>query len=260
MIPYNFHTHTKRCGHAVGEDEDYVIEAIAAGVRVLGFSDHIMQPGVVQNGIRGTFDELPGYLESIRSLKHKYQDRIKIMIGFEAEYAVAFVDFYKELLETKQVDYLILGQHYKYREKTIINYFGNAHEKESLYEYRDLVVAALHSGMFKCVAHPDLYMASYTSFDTHAKKVAIDICKASLETDVPLEINLAGLRYGLRTIGGIQRYTYPFTQFWKVAAKMGCKVIIGVDAHNPNDFKTNEYSIALKLIRELGLNHVSSIL
>ena len=40
-MKYCYHTHTKRCGHAVGEDEEYVIEAIKAGIKDLGFSDHV---------------------------------------------------------------------------------------------------------------------------------------------------------------------------------------------------------------------------
>ena len=37
---YNYHTHTKRCFHAGGEDEEYVEKAIENGVKTLGFSDH----------------------------------------------------------------------------------------------------------------------------------------------------------------------------------------------------------------------------
>ena len=40
MLKQNFHTHTSRCGHAIGLDEDYVKTAIKAGIKVLGFSDH----------------------------------------------------------------------------------------------------------------------------------------------------------------------------------------------------------------------------
>ena len=36
----NYHTHTTRCQHAFGEDREYVEEAIRAGLRILGFSDH----------------------------------------------------------------------------------------------------------------------------------------------------------------------------------------------------------------------------
>ena len=36
----NYHTHTCRCGHAAGYEEDYVISAIENNVSILGFSDH----------------------------------------------------------------------------------------------------------------------------------------------------------------------------------------------------------------------------
>ena len=36
----NYHTHTSRCNHAVGSEEDYVIHAIEQGFDILGFSDH----------------------------------------------------------------------------------------------------------------------------------------------------------------------------------------------------------------------------
>ena len=33
---FNMHTHTKRCGHAYGDDEQYVLAAIDAGFKQLG--------------------------------------------------------------------------------------------------------------------------------------------------------------------------------------------------------------------------------
>lgn len=41
-LDYNIHSHTRRCGHAVGEDYEYIDAAIEAGIKQLGFSDHIM--------------------------------------------------------------------------------------------------------------------------------------------------------------------------------------------------------------------------
>ena len=35
----NFHSHTVRCQHAVGEEREYVEEAIKEGFEVIGFSD-----------------------------------------------------------------------------------------------------------------------------------------------------------------------------------------------------------------------------
>ncbi len=44
MIKANYHTHTARCGHAIGTDEEYVQTAIQAGLKTLGFSDHAAYP------------------------------------------------------------------------------------------------------------------------------------------------------------------------------------------------------------------------
>ena len=43
-MKYTYHTHTARCHHATGEDEEYVRAAIDAGIKVLGFSDHAPMP------------------------------------------------------------------------------------------------------------------------------------------------------------------------------------------------------------------------
>ena len=36
----NYHTHTHRCNHAVGREEDYVKEALKVGLKLLGWADH----------------------------------------------------------------------------------------------------------------------------------------------------------------------------------------------------------------------------
>ena len=37
----NYHTHTVRCNHARGSEREYIETAIARGMQVLGFSDHV---------------------------------------------------------------------------------------------------------------------------------------------------------------------------------------------------------------------------
>lgn len=37
---YNLHSHTYRCHHAKGTDEEYVLSAIKNGYTEMGFSDH----------------------------------------------------------------------------------------------------------------------------------------------------------------------------------------------------------------------------
>lgn len=67
----NFHSHTVRCQHAVGEEREYVEEAIKEGFEVIGFSDH--SPYLFKNGyvsrIRMTMSKLEDYVKTIEALK-----------------------------------------------------------------------------------------------------------------------------------------------------------------------------------------------
>lgn len=47
----NYHTHTWRCGHAFGDEREYVENAIVGGLKILGFSDHTPMPYEVGNKV-----------------------------------------------------------------------------------------------------------------------------------------------------------------------------------------------------------------
>ena len=94
----NYHTHTTRCMHATGSDEDYVLSAIKGGYQELGFSDHTpwkYHTDYVAD-MRMLPEELPGYVESLRSLREKYRDQISIKIGLECEYFPAYIHWLKD--------------------------------------------------------------------------------------------------------------------------------------------------------------------
>ena len=101
-LVYNYHTHTSRCGHAVGLDEEYVLKAIKLGIKRLGFSDHIFFPGILQPRVRMNEGEVENYLSSINHLKEKYKDQIEIKVGFEVEYLPMFMDRYIDLLNQRK--------------------------------------------------------------------------------------------------------------------------------------------------------------
>ena len=107
-INYNYHTHTRRCGHAVGTDEEYVVNAIKAGIKILGFSDHApyKEPNPSE---RMNYNQYGDYVASIEHLREKYKDQIKILLGLEIEY---FPSQIEDLVSYRnKMDYLILGQH-----------------------------------------------------------------------------------------------------------------------------------------------------
>lgn len=247
---YNYHTHTARCGHAKGTDEEYVLRAIACGVTEMGFSDHM--PLAFADGHESRFRvpvaQVEDYFASLRALADKYKDQITIHIGFEMEYYPSRFEEMVALARGYGAEYLICGQHYIGEEWP--DGFYVAHESDSaqqLVEYTDCVVAAIRSGIFTYVAHPDLFRYTGTDHDLYAQQ-ALRICQASLERNVPLEVNLLGIR-GHRS--------YPKAPFWAIAGQVGCPVTFGFDAHRPEDaYDEASLAVAQGMVAEHKLNYI----
>ena len=93
----NYHTHTTRCGHAVGEDREYVETAIRRGLKVLGFSDHVPMafPDGRESRFRVPIRQLEEYVTSVLDLRAEYKGDIDVRLGFEAEY---YPDLFESML------------------------------------------------------------------------------------------------------------------------------------------------------------------
>ena len=114
----NYHTHTWRCNHAVGREEDYVKTAIDQGFRILGFSDHspYFFPGSYYSGIRMYPEQLKDYCDTVLSLRKQYGDRIRIPLGLELEYYPDCLPELLPFLKDHGIEYLLLGQHFLHNE------------------------------------------------------------------------------------------------------------------------------------------------
>ena len=78
--------------------------------------------------------------------------------------------------------------------------------------------------------------------------------KKAKENNVYLEINIGGFRRGIQKLGNEIRYPFPHKEFWKLVKKVGNKVVIGVDAHNPNQFgRYDEIELAINFAKELEI-------
>lgn len=85
------------------------------------------------------------------------------------------------------------------------------------------------------MAHPDVIR--FTGDDVVYEREMRRLCLAAKEKHIPLEINLLGIRDG--------RY-YPRELFWKIAGEVGCEVILGCDAHEPESIAKENDLIAAK--------------
>lgn len=254
----NYHTHTIRCNHASGSDEEYVLAAISGGYKVLGFSDH--SPWNYNNPfagrIRMPLSKFDDYYNSISALKEKYKNQIEIKIGLECEYFPKYMDWLASFKEEKKLDYIIMGNHF-YRTDESGPYYGRACDNDEMLTcYVDDCINGMKTGLYAYLAHPDLFMRARKEFDEFAAKESRRLCEAMKEMGVVLEYNLEGLK----TVQRWGKISYPSPEFWMIAAEVGNKAIIGMDAHEPKSLELDyEYEDAKAMLENLNIEIIDDI-
>lgn len=257
MIKTNYHTHTTRCKHAEGLDEEYVIAAINAGFTEIGFSDHAPWPKlpIEFQAIRMDVSEFPDYFQSIKRLQRQYANKIKINIGLEAEYYPDRMDYMKKLLEETPLDYLVFGNHFHLLEVRG-RYYGNYSDTSHLVEhYKEDSINGLKTGLYKIFAHPDLFVRSINQWTDEIEQMSREIIQCAKDMKVVLEYNLGGIRNFSHL-----EYTYPYHKFWELVAELKADVIIGVDAHSPQDFyDTESIKKAEDYLKSIGIQIIDGL-
>ncbi len=256
-MKYNYHTHTERCFHALGADEEFVRAAIDAGYEEIGFADHSPWPyeGDFVSRIRMHEGELKGYCDSVKALREKYKDKISIKLGLECEYFPKYLPWLKEKIDEHAIDYIICGHHFS-KDEPGSEYNGNLSTKDELETYKNDILEALDEGIFSYIAHPDIFMRGYGEFDEKCEEISRAIIEKAIETNTPLEYNLLGLKHGIND----RKPGYPHPSFWKIAGEYKVPTVIGVDAHTPDAYGEIElYARAKLFLSSCGLEITDKI-
>lgn len=247
----NYHTHTPRCNHAVGTEEEYVRAALTRGLEILGFSDHTpyVFPGTYYSGFRMKMNQMEDYVRSVLEMRQKYGNQIRIHLGLETEYYPAFFPELMERLKDYPVEYMILGQHFVGNE--IGEHYSGAPTAEVsiLERYCDQVIDAMQTGLFTYLAHPDLlnFIGDRRVLAENLRRV----CREARSCGIPLEINMLGLEVGRN---------YPCRTFLEQAAEEGCTMILGCDAHEPKALAdTAAEKKARSMAAEYGLEILETV-
>lgn len=234
---FDYHTHTKRCGHAGNYDEnEYIEEAKKCGIKKLGFSDHIANYPLKYSELRSrmSYSQMDEYIKAIYKLKENNSD-IDIYCGFEAEFDPKIISYLCDLRD--KVDYMILGQHY-------VDNVSSVNNPNYPLEYANMVVKAIESGIFDIVGHPDVYMSKRDSivndedlklFDENSILANKMIINKAIEYNIPLELNLAAVSRDKIINNGT--FAYPNVDFWNMVIEKNARVILARDSHSPEMFE-----------------------
>lgn len=244
----NYHSHVSLCGHAEGNVEDYVKEAIRCEYEEIGISDHAPIPvyfvgekmhvnlWLSQMMTKEIFEN--DYLPQLDYCIEKYKE-INIIKGLEVEYIPCKSYFYNYLLS--KVKYLNLGVHYFFNNNVIVNSYDYLTEEE-IEKYVETIEEALQTNYFSCLVHPDLYLYRVNKFTEFHGKMAKRIIEACIKNDVYLEINANG------------RNKYPREEFWNIVKEYpNAKIIINSDAHRICDFHGENIQRTIEFAKKLNI-------
>lgn len=145
----------------------------------------------------------------------------------------------EELLKDYPLDYMILAQHFLGGDRENCYAGSETDSVDTLRNYVDLCIGGMQTGRYKYLAHPDLihYVGDSAIYEKEMKR----LCEAMKESNIPLEMNILGLLTGRN---------YPNGRFWDIAKAVGNRVIIGMDAHTPEQLLNQNYVEKAKLLCE----------
>ncbi len=243
----DYHVHTKRCKHAVGEIEEYARAAMQAGVTEVGFSDHLPLVPPQSSNYHMDFSELDDYVRDVRRIRHEFP-KLTIRLAVEADYLPGREALSREILARHAWDYVIGSVHYLdgwgFDNEDEIARWSQVKVDEVYRRYYATLRQSAETGLFDVIGHCDLVkkFGHRPSGDLGEDLRSTARCFAA--EGVAVEVNTSGLRKPVHEI-------YPSARLLGILRIAGVPVTLGSDAHAPQEVGKN-FPEALALMREAG--------
>jgi histidinol-phosphatase (PHP family) len=244
----DYHIHTT-FSDGKADPEEYISQAILAGLKEIGFSEHLnlflanqdwcMDPGRIHD-----------YIAHIKRLNKRVKD-IKVRTGLEVDFVPGLEDKIYRFVRDLELDYIIGSVHYM-GEKTVDSgpdFYENKDIDEIYETFFSNVNEAVASGLFDMIAHCDLvriYNFMPTSSPEHFYRKLAEKLRIH---DVALEINTNGRN---RPLGDF----YPDRRFLSIFNDEKVPVCVNSDAHFP--LRVGQYfNEAYMLLKEAGFKEMA---
>ena len=268
MIQADMHMHTWFSTDSEACPRDMADEAVRKGLKTICFTDHFDKDDL-EWGEEGIFD-VDAYFVEMQKLQEEYAGKLNIRIGIELGLRTYLKDYYEELTKKYPFDFVIGSVHnvpYKkdaegnilYTDPAAEKLFTDRTDKEA---YRLMMETTLEnvrtSDCFQTLGHLD-YVVRYGksrekeySYTDYAD-IIDEILKLLIEKEKGLEVNSAGLKYGLP-------FAHPHPDVLKRYRELGGEIItIGADAHKPEHI-AYDFGKVEELLKACGFKYYTEFL
>ena len=263
MIQADMHMHTWFSTDSEACPRDMADEAVRKGLKTICFTEHFDKDDL-EWGEEGIFD-VDAYFVEMQKLQEEYAGKLNIRIGIELGLRTYLKDYYEELTKKYPFDFVIGSVHnvpYKKDAEGNILYTDPAAEKlftdrTDKKAYRLMMETTLEnvrtSDCFQTLGHLD-YVVRYGksrekeySYTDYAD-IIDEILKLLIEKEKGLEVNSAGLKYGLP-------FAHPHPDVLKRYRELGGEIItIGADAHKPEHI-AYDFAKAEEILKSCGFKY-----
>lgn len=263
MIQADMHMHTWFSTDSEACPRDMADEAVRKGLKTICFTDHFDKDDL-EWGEEGIFD-VDAYFVEMQKLQEEYAGKLNIRIGIELGLRTYLKDYYEELTKKYPFDFVIGSVHnvpYKkdaegnilYTDPAAEKLFTDRTDKEA---YRLMMETTLEnvrtSDCFQALGHLD-YVVRYGKLRekeysyTDYADIIDEILKLLIEKEKGLEVNSAGLKYGLP-------FAHPHPDVLKRYRELGGEIItIGADAHKPEHI-AYDFAKAEEILKSCGFKY-----
>lgn len=236
------HIHTRLCGHASGEMEEYVLAAIHKGLKKIIFLEH-MEEGI--NHVQGktwlSEDDFDVYFSEGQRLQSVYQGEIEIGLGVECGYNPDYCEQLKTRLARRTWDQVGISCHFlKFEGMTQhLNMFSSKKEnillarkigaEKILGSYFTSLIEAVQClpGTMLCHLDGALRFLPEISLNESHYLLIDKLLQAVSDKMLAVEINSSGF--------AIRQEQFPNRRILSIAKSYNIPFIFGSDAHKPND-------------------------
>lgn len=251
---YDFHIHSNFSIDSKAQMEKMVQSAIERNMKSICFTDHVDFETTEQK-IDIAF-RAKDYFKNINQVKYKYKKNIEILGGVEIGMQPHLEERYSKFINDNPFDFVIMSIHSVSGKDIFLDDFTKGLEPIKALDkyYEEMYTSVKEFKDYDVLGHIDFidrYFESYTDIPKYEEYYfAIEnILKQVINNGKGIEVNTAGLRYGLN-------YFHPKIQILKLYKELGGEIIsVGSDAHSP-EHVGYEYKYVERVLKELGFRYI----
>jgi len=205
------------------------------------------------------------FVKQIKAINNKYKGKLHIYFGYETEFNQPNRWYYERLARDPLPDYFIAGNHFYgdlfAKDFAFVFTMKCTKSKKQLNELLENYHAAMSSGLYTWVAHPEIFLTSYRKWDKHSIAASKKIIEWAIKYKLPLGFNINWPASEFK-----DEWHYPCEHFWRLVAKTNIPVIVESDSHDLHTI-TKEWidqgrkmaiawGLKKNIIEDVKLNHL----